>query len=146
MLVVVDNLTVVNQLGFGSVDYSSHRDNYLWGEFWRLADSRMGCLVLFWFKAHMTVASFIRTCIPNAIYLANQVADFLANSGASECQISEWAVRSVVAIRQKHRLIQDRIVTIGLGCSSSEIPDAERKPEFVRLLKRFQPSRVPNTP
>ena len=89
----------------------------------------MGCIVLFWFKAHISVVSCVLTGIPNPIYLANQVADFLANSGASECQISESTVRSIVATKIKHRLIQDRIATIGFRCVTSEIPNAERKPK-----------------
>ena len=127
LLIVVDNLAVVLQWAKGSIDYATHRDGDIWGEYWQCCDHRQGSVILFWYRSHMSVSVAIQLGIPGTVHLANHCADIFAVKGTEDCQASNAQKLLIQHVKDEVLIVQNRLVEIAVRCASFKTQERESK-------------------
>ena len=111
--VLIDSSYVVKGFSKGSgVPQSKNKE--LWARLWKAVRDRVGILEVAKVRAHATPDALEACQIPPLHFIANAMADALADMGSKLAALPEHRVREVLDLDLKARRIQERLVAISL--------------------------------
>ena len=134
--VLVDSSYVVKGFSKGS-KFPQSKNKDLWGSLWKAVGGRAGILTVTKVRAHATPSELESSEIPPLHFIANSMADVLADMGSKLSALNPVWVEEVGALDLKVRRIQERLVSISMALIlGSSKPQRRDRASRKRLLEQ----------